>query len=111
VVQNPVPTARDGTRQDVKQSEWKGLGRDEIRPLLSTANPQRSLELIPLTGVETSPVPTEKTCLSRGSGPDSGAVPGPDESAALSLLHKLTAGLTADERAALAQMLAHGKPS
>lgn len=51
-VQNPVQTVLDGTRQDLKQTKRKGLGRDEIRPVLSSADGYCTLEQIPLTGVE-----------------------------------------------------------
>jgi hypothetical protein len=51
------------------------------------------------------PIPAENPHIQRAGAAESGAVFDTPPSPALSLLFKLTAGLTPDERAALARML------
>jgi integrase len=52
VVQKPVLTVPDGTRQDSKKGEGKARQDDDLRPIPSTRDDYCTSEQVPLTGVE-----------------------------------------------------------
>jgi hypothetical protein len=64
---------------------------------------------MPLVGLELLPDSTQETPIPHEDDAHSDALSGVSPSPALSLLVKLTASLTADERAVLARLLGQGE--